>query len=68
MPAVTLRENTEWVETLESGANRLAGTEPAKIEEAAIAACQVEQAWEVPFGDGKAAEKIVDVCVEVVEL
>ncbi len=67
VPAVTLRENTEWSETLESGANRLAGTEPARIEEAAIAACQVQRAWEVPFGDGKAAEKIVDVCVEVVK-
>jgi UDP-N-acetylglucosamine 2-epimerase (non-hydrolysing) len=67
VPAVTLRENTEWSETLESGANRLAGTEPTRIEEAAIAACQVQRAWEVPFGDGKAAEKIVDVCVEVVK-
>jgi len=67
VPAVTLRENTEWVETLEMGANRLAGTEPARIEEAAIAACQVKRAWEVPFGDGKAGEKIVDVCLEVVE-
>jgi UDP-N-acetylglucosamine 2-epimerase (non-hydrolysing) len=67
VPAVTLRENTEWVETLEIGANRLAGTEPARIEEAAVAACQVERAWEVPFGDGKAAGKIVDVCVEIVK-
>jgi UDP-N-acetylglucosamine 2-epimerase (non-hydrolysing) len=67
VPAVTLRENTEWVETLEIGANRLAGTEPKRIEEVAIVACQVQRAWEVPFGDGKAAEKIVDVCVEVVK-
>jgi len=67
VPAVTLRENTEWVETLEIGANRLAGTEPTRIKEAAIVACQVQRAWEVPFGDGKAAEKIVDVCVEVVK-
>ena len=67
VPAVTLRDNTEWVETLEIGANQLAGTEPGRIEEAAIAACQWERVWEVPFGDGKAAEKIVDICFEVVK-
>jgi UDP-N-acetylglucosamine 2-epimerase (non-hydrolysing) len=68
VPAVTLRENTEWVETLEIGANRLAGTEPAKIEEAAIAACKVERTWEIPFGDGTAGKNIVNVCVKVLEL
>jgi UDP-N-acetylglucosamine 2-epimerase (non-hydrolysing) len=68
IPAVTLRENTEWVETLEIGANRLAGTEPTRIEEAAIAACKVERTWEVPFGDGTAGKNIVDVCVRVLEL
>jgi UDP-N-acetylglucosamine 2-epimerase (non-hydrolysing) len=68
VPAVTLRENTEWVETLERGANRLAGTEPVKIEEAAIAACKVERTWEIPFGDGTAGKNIVNVCVKVLEL
>jgi UDP-N-acetylglucosamine 2-epimerase (non-hydrolysing) len=56
------------VETLEIGANRLAGTEPTRIEEAAVAAFKVERAWQVPFGDGTAAKKIVDVCEEVLEL
>jgi UDP-N-acetylglucosamine 2-epimerase (non-hydrolysing) len=68
VPAVTLRENTEWVETLEIGANRLAGTEANRIEDAAIAAFNVERTWQVPFGDGTAAKKIVNVCEEVLEL
>jgi len=61
IPAVTVRENTEWVETLKHGANRLAGTEPERIVKAAIEAINVKKEWPVPFGDGKAAEKIIDI-------
>ncbi len=57
---VTLRENTEWVETLEIGANRLAGSDPASIVKAARDALNAPRDWAVPFGDGTAAEKIAD--------
>ncbi|MFN2462144.1 MAG: non-hydrolyzing UDP-N-acetylglucosamine 2-epimerase [Candidatus Velthaea sp.] len=36
VPCVTLRENTEWVETVESGWNALAGTDPSRIAEFAL--------------------------------
>lgn len=58
VPCVTLREETEWVETVESGWNRLVGTDPTAIVEAARA--DVPDAPRPPFyGDGHAAEKMV---------
>jgi len=61
IPAVTLRDNTEWIETLEYGGNRLAGTNPEKILGAALAAVDIVARWPVPFGDGTAAKKIVEI-------
>ena len=66
VPCVTLRENTEWVETVEIGANRLAGTNPEKIIEAASQALQARVNWRIPFGDGHAAEHIVDFVLQEV--
>jgi UDP-N-acetylglucosamine 2-epimerase (non-hydrolysing) len=66
VPCVTLRENTEWTETLEEGANRLAGTEPGRIVRAAEDALGIERNWSVPFGDGRAADYIVDVVRAVI--
>lgn len=58
VPCVTLRENTEWTETLELGANRLAGTDRGRIVEAAMVAFGSKSEWPIPFGDGHASEKI----------
>ena len=66
VPCVTLRDNTEWAETIEIGANRLAGCEPARIRSAAREALRSPSDWPVPFGDGAAARRIVDICSEVV--
>jgi UDP-N-acetylglucosamine 2-epimerase (non-hydrolysing) len=59
-PCVTVRENTERQETVELGANRLAGTDPDDIVAAARAMLGAE-GWESPYGDGHTAERILDV-------
>lgn len=58
-PCVTLREETEWVETVESGWNVLAGADSAKIAES-ISRASPPPFTSPPFGDGAAARRIVD--------
>jgi UDP-N-acetylglucosamine 2-epimerase len=58
VPCVTLRDETEWVETLEGGWNVLAGADAERI----LAAAQRSRPSGAPppvFGDGHAAEKMV---------
>jgi UDP-GlcNAc3NAcA epimerase len=59
---VTLRDETEWIETLEVGANALAGADREKIAQLAkraLAAGPLGRESLAAFGDGHAAEKIV---------
>lgn len=60
VPCVTLRDNTERPETIEVGANILAGTQPEKIVDCAKMMGN-RNGWRQPFGDGRAGERIVDI-------
>lgn len=64
IPCVTLRNNTERPETLDVGSNVLAGTDPERIVECAEKMLKVIPNGENPFGDGRAAERIVDATLE----
>lgn len=58
-PCITCLEEDEWPETTAAGANRLVGTDPKKIVEAAMKPyAPIKDADE--FGDGHAAEKMSD--------
>ncbi len=58
VPCVTLRDNTERPETIDVGANVLAGTEPSNIAGKAVLMLAKKGRWKNPFGDGNAAERI----------
>ena len=63
LPCVTLRDRTEWRETVEAGINRLVGTEPGRILGAVREVIEQDGARPArpPLWDGRCAERIVDV-------
>jgi UDP-N-acetylglucosamine 2-epimerase (non-hydrolysing) len=60
VPCVTLRDNTERPESVEVGANRLAGADPETIVDSARAMKDRARDWPNPFGDGRSGLRIVD--------
>jgi UDP-GlcNAc3NAcA epimerase len=67
IPCVTLREQTEWPETVELGANRLGGVSAQSIREAVFGVQNEDWSHATPYGDGKSAQKIVNEIVNASE-
>lgn len=59
---ITLRDETEWLETVQSGWNQLVGADPNRILHGVLHA-RFRDNQEAPslFGDGRAADRIVEV-------
>jgi UDP-N-acetylglucosamine 2-epimerase (non-hydrolysing) len=66
VPCVTLRDNTERPETVEVGANIIAGTNPNKILSCTKIMLGSKINWVNPFGDGTAAKKIINICTSLI--
>jgi len=67
VPCVTLREQTEWIETVEVGANLLAGAQTDRLVEAAKQQLQRDVPLPDPgpyYGNGKAAQRIASLLME----
>lgn len=64
VPCITVRDNTERPETLEIGANTLAGADPKRMLESARKMLSAGNSWPSPFGDGKSGERICKILLE----
>ena len=63
VPCVTMRPSTEWVDTVEVGANRLVDDDPGEIARA-VAEARMPADRPVLYGDGRASERIASILGE----
>lgn len=68
IPCITLRENTEWTETVELGWNTIVGLNASRARAAVQAYIasppQRPSAAEAPYGSGNAADQIVELLLD----
>jgi UDP-GlcNAc3NAcA epimerase len=64
VPCVTLRPSTEWVDTVEVGANELVDDDPDRLVEAVARASMPKDRPQL-YGDGHAAERIAKALVRL---
>ncbi len=60
VPCITLRDETEWTETIDAGWNILAGAETNRILAAAAQEKPAAGSYISEYGDGRSAEKILN--------
>ncbi len=65
-PCITIRNETEWTETIDMGVNVLTGTSPERIIDAALNFDPSFESTSV-FGDGNASEKIVEILLKFLQ-
>jgi len=72
-PLLVMRETTERPEGIEAGVSRLVGTDVRRITEAVDALLEDRNAYAAmasavnPYGDGRAAERIASLVVQIIE-
>jgi UDP-GlcNAc3NAcA epimerase len=64
IPCVTLRPSTEWVDTVELGANQLVDDDPERLV-AAVEQARMPDEQPPLYGDGRASERIADLLVRL---
>ena len=64
VPCVTLRNNTERPETVEVGANVVAGVRNSDIVRCAKQMSGSSRHWVCPLGDGEAAKQIIEILIQ----
>jgi UDP-N-acetylglucosamine 2-epimerase len=66
VPCVTVREETEWVETVATGWNTLVGTDVSRLVSAARSRVRPDDAERSAYGVPGAAERVADVVARLI--